>query len=147
MATALCPSCILQNINQADQASLDVIKNTNVEFTSLTSVQYATNQDGIVVSTRVPSNMFSFGNGNAITVTGVVHVQLAGGSRRKLQIGLARGDVVDEDAHFQVTVKLGGKQQFLSQEIKEISASGTAVGNKLAVMFGMVFGLTLSMFG
>ena len=70
-------------------------------------------QNGVVVSTRLPANIFSFGPGESIVITGGIELELAvGGIRhRRLASGaasVARNVKVDKMVSYEVKVNLGG---------------------------------------
>lgn len=134
-------------INQGTE-TLGIIEENEVKLASLTSREYVPNMDGVAVLTRVPTNIFTFGNGEVITITGVVAMKLAGGSsRRNLQGGvasLASDAPFDEYAPFQVRVKLGSGG-LNSQHQQVLASSASVVASKGFAMLGMVFGFAYTM--
>lgn len=127
---------------------MGIIEENEVKLASLTSREYVPNMDGVAVLTRVPTNIFTFGNGEVITITGVVAMKLAGGSsRRKLQGGvasLASDAPFDEYTPFQVRVKLGSGG-LNSQHQQVLASSASVVASKGFAMLGMVFGFAYTM--
>jgi len=88
---------------------MDVIIGDEVKTPSVTSREYLQAENGFVVSTRLPANIFSFGaNGDPVTVRGSAILQLAG-SGRKLRVGNlfdVDGLKDEEKARYEVKVNL-----------------------------------------
>ena len=87
--------------------------------------------NGVAVSTRVPSNLFRYGAGEFITISGAVVMKLAGGERRKLVI-VAK---VDKNSSFRLQVDLATE---MTSIIKEVPISSAAGGEKGYVLSGMM---------
>jgi len=58
-------------ITQAS-ASLTVVDGDQVQIPAISSMEYVDDANGVAVLTRVPSNIFSFGQGGSLTITGGV---------------------------------------------------------------------------
>ena len=59
-----------------------------------------------MVTTRLPSNTFTFADGNSVTIQGQVEMELADGSTRKLRVLAETGIEGDEEASYDLEVKL-----------------------------------------
>ena len=80
---------------------MDVIVAGRVEIPSITSREYVPGMNGVVVSTRVPSNLFSFGAGSSITIDGGVGMKFvdSGVFGRKLLATSNSAKKFDEKAY------------------------------------------------
>ena len=85
---------------------MNVILEDQVEFPSITSREYVEEENGVVVSTRLPANLFSFGvNEEPVTIRGSVELQFSSG--RKLRVdNIFDAPEIEEEARFEVEVSL-----------------------------------------
>ena len=99
---------------------MDVIEEGGtIAVPTITSREYVPGQNGVVLLTRVPSNIFTFEEGQSITISGVFKLGLAGSgasaSRRRLQSGrrlqtangLSKVPAGADVARFQLAATLG----------------------------------------
>ena len=133
----------MQTITQ-DPTVMDTIENDQILVPSITSRTYVVAMNGVIVSTRVPSNLFSFGEGSTITITGEVQMKLLGSTlnRRKLLAASDGAKKGDEKSPYVIQVDLG-RENISEEEIPINSAASVAC--KGIVMRGMVFILTYYM--
>ena len=115
----------------------------------LTSRVYVPGANGVAVSTEVPINLFSLGDGESATVSGVVVMKLAGGRRRGLVLGGGRGGNEEEAAPFRLRVGLAREGTHPVDEKEEVAASSSprAVWNEVpafAVLAATIAGYALS---
>ena len=89
-----------------------------MKFPAFASMVYVPSKNGVVVSTRVPSNLFSYGADESITLTGVIIMKLAGSDHKLLAI--ASDTNLDKNASFQLKVNL-------AQEFRSTKASANSV--------------------
>ena len=76
---------ILQSITQyltQGAVSLPVIESNTVSLPTITSRDYVPSENGVVVATRVPSNLFNYTEGNSIAVAGELEMKFAFTGRR-----------------------------------------------------------------
>ena len=96
-----------------------VIKKQIVEFSSFTSVEYVSTKYGVVVSTRVPTNVFDYNSpgGSVIGITGALVMKLAGsdGSGRNLKTNIGAKLDADEEASFEIEVTLQRELAFTGE--------------------------------
>ena len=126
---------------------MDVIKGNRVEFPSFTSRGYVPSKNGVVVSTRVPINLFDYNiPGSSITIIGRAVVQFVG-SGRKLRDEIGGTDAKineNEEASFELKVDFQD-EIFLKDEVSTMNNSGSLVGSKCFAIIVMVFASTYSM--
>ena len=96
-----------------------VVDNANVVFSSFTSMEYVSTKDGVVVSTRVPTNVFDYNSpgGSVIGITGALVMKLAGsdGSGRNLKTNIGAKLDADEEASFEIEVTLQRELAFVGE--------------------------------
>ena len=100
---------------------------------------------GIVVSTRVPTNIFDFESSLTLKITGDVVMKLAGGSNgRTLRASVGNSLDINEETSFSLQVAL--KQELVSVEGSMSSAAFVPiVSNSFFAALGMVFCLAYAM--
>ena len=128
----------MQFITQA-VSTLEIIETNQVQFPSFTSREYVPGMNGVAVSTRVPSNLFSYGADEFITITGVIVRKLAGSDRTLLAV--TSGADFDEKVPFQLKVNLGRE----SNSAENTANSDTVACEGFAVM-GVIFSFVYTMF-
>ena len=133
----------MQTITQ-DPSVMKTIENDEVLVTSITSRTYVVAMNGVIVSTRVPSNLFLFGAGSTITIAGEVQMKLLGSTfnRRKLLAASDGPMKVDEKSPYVIQVDLG-REMFSEEEVPINSAA--SIASKGIIIRGMVFVLTYYM--
>ena len=106
----------------------------------VTSRTYVASQNGVVVSTRLPANIFSFGPGESIVITGGIELELAVGGIRSRR--LAPGDAsgarnvkVDKMVSYQVKVNLGDSISDEDHVVYSAAAFNSVGLLSLALMF------------
>ena len=90
--------------------------------------------NGVIVTTRVPSNIISFSSGSAITINGGIVMDLV--RRRKLLPGALpseTGKTEEEKASFTVIVGLARKP--VSDEETPIKSAGSIVKKGIGIVF------------
>ena len=96
-------------------------------FPSITSREYVPIENGVVVATRVPMNLFNFAGGEYITITGEIDMKLAGSGRR-LQSVSANNDESEIASLFQLEIALqqemDGDDEMINSanDVKEMKA-------------------------
>ena len=100
---------------------------------------------GIVVSTRVPTNIFDFNSSLTLEITGDVVMKLAGDSNgRTLRASVGNSLDTNEETSFSLQVAL--KQELVSVEGSMSSAAFVPiVSNSFFAALGMVFCLAYAM--
>lgn len=124
-------------VTQGEVKPWAVIENDGVKRPQLTSREYIDSKGGVVVTTLLPLNMFTYGQ--SIYISGMVAMRLAGSERRNLQV--ATSDVA-ESAPFQLQIDLEGP----GEEDKVSASSAFAVGSKGCSMLGVIFVFTYTLF-
>merc|ERR1712032_1634473 len=115
-----------------------------IAVNAITSREYVPDKNGVAVSTRVPMNLFEFGDGQFITIRGKVTTKFAG-TRRELQTAANLDGTSlqtdDAGARFQLKVKLVEDLDAVGEPIKAspLDNSAAFVGQGVGVM-----GLVLS---
>ena len=87
-----------------DDADLVIVRERLPFLNSLTSIISISN--GVMVTTRLPSNSFQFADGNSVTIQGQVEMELADGSTRKLRVLAETGIEGDEEAPYELEIDL-----------------------------------------
>jgi len=85
--------------------TLGIVEEGLVSFPSITAREYVPEENGVVISTRVPTNLFNFDVGETISVSGEVGMKLAGSGRR-LHIDFYDANDVDEKESYELEVAL-----------------------------------------
>jgi len=119
---------------------LPVIENNVITVESITSRDYVPAENGVVVSMRVPVNMFVFGAGESISITGDIDMKLVGSGRR-LQDDIDGIKVNDNGmtSSFELSVALQ-KSLVYNKEQLTSSAKVTVASNGL-FMLGMMLAI------
>ena len=108
-----------------------VIQNQNVVFSSFTSMEYVPAKYGVVVSTRVPTNMFDYNNpeGSVIGITGGLVMKLAGsgGSGRNLNTDIGAKLDASEEASFGIEVTLQRELAFVGETLLNSAANVASI--------------------
>ena len=121
-----------------------------VRYPSITSRKYNGLQNGVFVSTRVPSNRFDFVDGNIITVSGRILTALqrrlkaaAEGAGRALQ-------TADEGGAFRLDLTLvdPNQPQVGGKPIKEptILGKSAATASQGIIVMGVIFAVAFALF-
>ena len=126
----------MQFVTQAVTTTLGIIETNQVQFPSFTSREYVPGMNGVAVSTRVPSNIFSYGTDEFISITGVIVVKLAGTDRKLLAV--ASDATFDEKAPFQLKINLGRASKSAENTVNSatVACKGFAV---MGVIFSFVY--------
>ena len=119
---------------------MPVIENNVITVESITSRDYVPAENGVVVSMRVPVNMFVFGAGESISITGDIDMKLVGSGRR-LQDDIDGIKVNDNGmtSSFELSVALQ-KSLVYNKEQLTSSAKVTVASNGL-FMLGMMLAI------
>ena len=131
---------MIQTVTQDDE-TMTVIEDDKVVVASITSREYVPTSNVVVVSTRVPANLFTYAEGRSIVISGEVVMKLADGNRRKLRTDIIVGDAEFDDnkkAPFELMIGLQD-EMFVEGESSVSSATGVASASKDVGMFVMVF--------
>lgn len=124
------------------QTTLGIIEADKVMFTSFASREYVPDMNGVAVSTRLPSNYFTFDTGEFLTISGGVSMKLAGGGR-KLQAFATSDAPFDEGASFEVKVNLARGDELKS--VQKVANSASAVACKDSALLVMISVLAYTM--
>lgn len=124
------------------------VEDDDVAFPGFISREYVPSKYGVVVSTRVPTNLFDYNSlGSIITITGGVIMQLVE-SGRKLHSGFGGTTRIlgNEKASYQLKVDLQD-ETVLKDEVSmtTIEDSCSVVDVKRFSVIGTVFGFSCSM--
>ena len=87
---------------------------------------YESNENGIVVSTRVPINQFNYTVGQSIDIFGIVDMKLAN-SLRRLQAGIATN--VDEIEEVSINLKVDLQDDSFLKNEAVVGNSALVAGN------------------
>lgn len=129
-----------------ETTTLAFVENNVVAFPTITSIEYVGTY-GVAVTTRVPSNTFSFEDGRSLAVSGVVEMKLAGGdgrARRRLQAG---GGASALSSPFALELELSGEtvasspSGFVSTSAAPSVSGWASCFTSLAVAFGLACAL------
>ena len=126
---------------------MTVIADERVVVPSITSRDYFPTDNVAVVSTRVPANLFTYAEGQTITISGDMFMKLADGNTRKLQTDIVGGGAKfgeNKKAPFQLMIGLQD-EMVLEEESSVSSATGVASASKNVGMLVMVFASTYIM--
>jgi len=123
---------------------ITVIEDDDVKFTSLTERTYVSGA-GVLVSTRVPINTFTYADKESIEIAGGLTLQLAGpdGIPRKLQAGIGAKVDANEVANFDITVNL--QPETVTKEEEATMNSANDVASKGFAVLGMMFASAYAM--
>ena len=140
----------MQVLNQGD-TSFHVVKSSKVEYSSISSVTYVPIENGVVVSTRVSSNLFTFAKNKSITITGQIQLKLYDGERRRRQlIALTTDASFEEESSFQLNVKLGGEvdstEEVTPLTVKGVAANPATVASQSIALMGVFGSLIYSLY-
>ena len=128
----------MQSITQA-VTTLGIIETNQVQFPSFTSREYVPGMNGVAVSTRVPSNLFSYGADEFITITGVIVMKLAGSDRKLLAVTSDAN--FDEKAPFQLKINLARE----SKSAENTANSATVTSCEGFAVMGVIFSFVYTM--
>ena len=133
----------MQVLTQGDVYSLDVIVANEIKIPQITSWEYLQAENGFVVSTLLPSNMFLFDTNEApLTISGSVELELAG-SRRKLQVdNLFDAPKVEEKGRYEVQVSLTSDEVGANGIIMRSNAAAS-IAVSMVGYYAAVVGLAL----
>ena len=114
-----------------------VIQNENVVFSSFTSMEYVSAKYGVVVSTRVPTNVFDYNSpeGSVIGITGGLVMKLAGsgGSGRNLKTYNGAKFDASKEGSFEIEVTLQRELAFVGEtslnSAANVASSKGAIGS------------------
>jgi len=125
---------------------MDVILGDEVKTPSVTSREYIQAENGFVVSTRLPQNIFSFrANGEPVTIRGSVELQFVGSGRKLRVDNIFDVDAprVKDKARYEVKVNLlsdgaDGDGMMAPSSAKSITSIGGYVAS-VCLAFSLVF--------
>ena len=129
----------MQFVTQAVTTTLGIIETNQVQFPSFTSREYVPGMNGVAVSTRVPSNLFSYGADEFITITGVIVMKLAGSDRKLLAVTSDAN--FDEKAPFQLKINLARE----SKSAENTANSATVTSCEGFAVMGVIFSFVYTM--
>ena len=98
-----------------------VVSNQVIVFTSFTSVEYVSAENLVVVSTRVPTNVFDY-NIPVIGITGGLVMEL-GGSGRNLKTDIGAKLDPNDEASFEIEVTLQRESAFVEESSSNSAAN------------------------
>ena len=122
---------------------MDVIDENRIQVPSITTRTYVPSINGVVVSTRVPSNIFDYSTGATINISGglVMKFVEAGGSRKLVATISAKSDENKDSFKLEVVLQ----REMVSEE-DVLFNSATFVATKVfVVLIGMVSALAYTM--
>ena len=122
---------------------MDVIDENRIQVPSITTRTYVPSINGVVVSTRVPSNIFDYSTGATIDISGglVMKFVEAGGSRKLVATTSAKSDENKDSFKLEVVLQ----REMVSEE-EVLFNSATFVATKVfVVLIGMVSALAYTM--
>ena len=122
---------------------MDIIIGDKVQVPSITSREYVVAMNGVAVSTRLPSNIFSFISGKSIAVNGEIILKLAENARgRNLQLSNSPpkpfSEDQDEKASYQIRVNLAPSEMIIGDMANGIDSTSFDKSMQMASI-GMVF--------
>ncbi len=123
-----------------DGADLKIVEGGNAFINGITSISYGDDANGIVVTTRFPSNLFVFASGESIAIEGIVAMRLAGDtSSRKLRaLSGANSDDVEETT-YKIKIDLQ-EDELLGDSLSRFSNTGSAIAlGKIMAMVVIAF--------
>jgi len=120
--------------------TLGIIETNQVQFPSFTSREYVPGMNGVAVSTRVPSNLFSYGTDEFITITGVIVMKLAGSDRKLLAVAASDANF-EEKAPFQLKINLARE----SKPAENTANSATVTSCEGFAVMGVIFSFVYAM--
>lgn len=119
-------------------AELSVVDDSEVKISSITEMTYVESENGVVVATFVPTNIFNYTTGASINITGGIDMELVNSSRRLLT-DTPDGDVLNANRNgqeFKLQVDLEEQVIVLEGEGAWMDSSGTFL-NKASALLGM----------
>mmetsp|Transcript_27952 Transcript_27952/g.48296 ORF Transcript_27952/g.48296 Transcript_27952/m.48296 type:complete len:129 (-) Transcript_27952:237-623(-) len=124
-----------------------VIEAVKVKVPSITSLEYVLEENGVIVSTRVPTNLFNYALGESITISGAMNMKLADGSSRKLRADIIVGGAkFDENKKASFELKVGLEDEMILEDETAVnSATGVASASKGVGMLVMIFASAYTM--
>lgn len=128
-------------MSQKDVYNLNVIREDEIEIPRITSREYLPAKNGAVISTLLPTNMFSFDANEApLMISGSVELELAN-SRRKLKVhNLFDVAKVEEKVKYEVQVNLLSDKKDADGTNTAMVTTASMVGGYAAIA-GLVFAL------
>ena len=133
----------MQLISQ-DNTAMVFIENDQVSLPSITRREYVPDKHGVVVTTRVPINYFSFEDGKNIAVTGVMEMKLTGDGDRKLQVAITSdGSAPGNKSPFTFKVELSPGMSFVKEATfnSAVAAAGKSCIASLMIVFSFTYTL------
>jgi len=91
------------------ETTMTVVENSQVRQSSITLIEYEPGENGVVVTTRVPPNLFTFESGQIIAISGAVELQFSENIFRKLLLDTSarrRSQKNIEKSSYEVNVEL-----------------------------------------
>ena len=120
-----------------------VIDNNVVVFPSFTSREYVTAMNGVVASTRVPTNMFDYNSPEAVIgITGGLVMKLVD-SGRKLKADIGGKFDVSEEASFEIQVSL--QREIAFEEETAMNSDASIASGKGFIVSAMVLAWSYNM--
>ena len=122
--------------------------NGTVQVPSITPLDYDRSENGVRVSTRVPSNIFTFAANENITIIGDVEVKLVGTSRKLRALVGDADDTTDgrEQAPYELEINLEEDLEFAAKDQDPMGSSGHVMGKGSAIL-GMISPLAFYFMG
>ena len=150
---------------QQGYTELSVIWNDQVVFPAFTSREYVPGANGVAVSTRAPTNLFAFADGESIAVSGGIVMRLAGaGEGRRLRLEFRAGGGAAEKAEargsdgtrdlqasgaanagFRLNVNLAEAGDGEMAPVTFINAAGKVANGGLIMLGMMIFSCAIAM--
>ena len=131
----------MQLISQ-DNTAMVFIENDQVSLPSITRREYVPDKHGVVVTTRVPINYFSFEDGKNIAVTGVMEMKLTGDGDRKLQVAITSdGSAPGDKSPLTFRVELSPGMSFVKEATfnSAVAAAGKSCIASLVIIFSFTY--------
>lgn len=111
-------------------SDLKVIQSGSAYISSITSIQYDSVENGVVVGTRLPINTFNYADDASISIQGQIQMKLADGSAsRKLRVLSGAEIEGDEKAAYELEINL--------QEGKAVADDVSVMENSATVVFAL----------
>lgn len=99
-------------------------------------------ENGVVVSTRVPTNIFTFAVGEYLSITGTVEMKLAGSGRR-LHADDHDGTDEEEDLASSFALQVALQQEMANNEDLSTN-SANSIGPKALILLGTICSIAIS---
>ena len=123
--------------------TLNVVEDDEVSFSEITTRTYNASANAVVVSTFVPTNLFTFAVGNSISITGEIFMRFgSGGDRRRLEVVIydeddGKVDEQDIPSNFELEVAL--QQEIIYGDDSPTDSANSAITSTGLAALGSAF--------